>query len=201
MLWGLSPSPWRISILQLTSSFFYIITSFLSTGSLSSAHTPARVSSVFKTATIMSITSLDLISSFSCRHLSAPLPCKGSQEKDLIYCLHFLSALSLFNSPVWHRAPPRLFSSSHQQCLYCWPNTVVNFQSWIFLSAALDIVDPFFLLKNFPLGFSSIRLSRFSSYLIKHVFSVSFADLSPLLDRYVLAAKSFVLGHFLCPLF
>lgn len=73
----------------------------------------------FKTATIMSITSLDLISFYSYRHLSVPLPCKASQETDLIYCLHFFSALSLFNSPVWHRAPPRLFSSSHQQCLYC----------------------------------------------------------------------------------
>ena len=94
MLWSLSPPPSRIPNLQLSFSLFYIITSsFLSIGSFSSAHTPARVSSTFKTASFMSTTSLDLIFLQLQTYLPAFLPSRPSQKNDL-YLLSSLFLLS-----------------------------------------------------------------------------------------------------------
>lgn len=76
---------------------------------------------------------------------------------------------------------------------------MVNFQSLIYLSAALDVADPFLLLEKFPLVLSGVTRSWFPSPLTTHPFSVSLADASHLPDFMHWLAKTLVLRHFLCP--
>lgn len=177
MLWGLSSLLSRISVLQLSSSFFYIIAYFLSTGSLSSAHTSPLVPPIFKMATTTSTISLDLPSSFSYKHTFLLFfSVKLLNIKIIMYSLHFSAlVLPLSSLALVHTTPLKLLSSRSSKT-FILPSAVLNFQSLIYLSAVLDIVDPFFLCEIVPLGFPGITPSWLSSYLTKPS-SVSFASI------------------------
>jgi len=141
-------------------------------------HTPALVSPIFKT-TVTSTTSLGFIFSLSFSHIFLlPFPVKLLRKMtftlpSVLFLLSLsghLSCLALVHTTLLKLS---LWRSS---ATFILPNTVVNFQSLVYLSAALDRADNFFPFENFPPGFPGITLSWFSSYLTKYPSSVSFAD-------------------------
>lgn len=161
-------------------------------------HTPALVSPIFKT-TITSTTSLGFIFSLSFSHIFLlPFPVKLLRKMiftlaSVLFLLSLsghLSCLALVHTTLLKLS---LWRSS---ATFILPNTVVNFQSLVYLSAALDRTDNFFPFENFPPGFPGITLSWFSSYLTKYPSSVS-CWLHLCLISVCWGAKGLVLRYFL----
>lgn len=198
MFWSLSPPPSRILNLQLSFSLLSIITSFfLSTGSFSSAQTPAQVASTFKTSTLMSTTSLDLVLLQLQTYLPSLLPSKPSQKNDL-YLLS--SLLLLFHSSTLSGTwlPQHCSHQGHRQCLYFpvqWSisNLSPTFQLHLKSLTLSSFLKMFLLtsLASYSPGSIPTRLNP----------SVSFADLSPPPDDRRLGCQKLRPGHFLNPLF